>query len=145
MRGFPMRLMTICLCLVLAAGAARAAEKNTLPADTPTEVGGFELACSGVGDEARNDPRWADFPVRIEFANRDAQYLSDVLVTVSDEKGGELFQVSCETPWLLAKLPAGKYKLSGMFEGITKTASFSSPASGQKRVVVTFPEIAGDQ
>lgn len=138
-----MRLISLGICLSVA--SAVAAQASTLPADTPTEVGGFELACTGVGDEARDDPRWPEFPVRIEFANRDAQYLSDISVIVSDDKGNALFEVNCESPWLLAKLPPGKYRVAGMFEGITKTANFAAPASGQKRVVITFTEIAGDR
>lgn len=141
-----MNIYVFCGCLAIAAvaGCAVAEAANELPADEPTTVNGYELACTGVGDEAKEDARWPAFPVRIEFANRDAQYLSDVDVTVSDSHGEALFTVRCESPWFLAKIPPGKYTVAGTFQGLTKTAKFTAPASGQARVVVRYPEVAGD-
>jgi hypothetical protein len=143
-----MKLITFLLCLAIAAVAAyvaaRADDADTMPADERIEVNGYALACTGVGDEARNDPRWREFSLRIEFANRDAQYLSDIDVKLSDA-GGELFAVRCESPWLLADMPPGKYTVTGTFEGIAKTVKVSAPATGQARIVIRFPEVAGDQ
>lgn len=141
-----MNIYVFCGCLAIAAVAACATAEaaNELPADEPTTVNGYELACTGVGDEAKEDARWPSFPVRIEFANRDAQYLSDVDITVTDAKGEALFTVRCESPWFLAKIPPGKYTVAGTFQGLTKTAKFTAPASGQARIVVRYPEVAGD-
>ena len=133
------------IAAVAACATARADDANTVPADQPTEVNGYEVACSGVGDEARVDPRWPAFAVKIEFANNAAEYLSDIDVSVADAAGEALFHVRCETPWLLAKLPAGKYTVAGTYEGITKTAKLTAPASGQARIVIRFPEVAGGQ
>jgi hypothetical protein len=141
-------LFTGCVALaaLAACATARADDANTLPPDQPTEVNGIEVACSGVGDEARTDPRWSAFAVKIEFANRDAEYLSDIDVTVANAADGEvLFHVRCETPWLLADLPPGKYTVAGGYEGITKTAKLTAPAAGQARIVIRFPEIFGEQ
>ena len=142
-----MKGITFWLCAavaaVLAHATARADDANTMPVDERVEVNGFELACTGVGDEARNDPRWRAFALRIEFANRDAQYLSDIDVAVSDASGA-LFDVRCESPWLLADLPPGKYTIVGTFEGITKTVQATAPSTGQARIVIRFPEVAGD-
>jgi hypothetical protein len=143
-----MKLITFLLCLAIAAVAAyvaaRADDADTMPADERIEINGYALACTGVGDEARNDPRWREFSLRIEFANRDAQYLSDIDVKLSDA-GGELFAVRCESPWLLADMPPGKYTVTGTFEGIAKTVKVSAPATGQARIVIRFPEVVGDQ
>jgi hypothetical protein len=143
-----MHVLTFLACLALAAitayATARADDADALPADERIEVNGFALACTGVGDEARNDPRWREFSLRIEFANRDAQYLSDIDVKLSDASG-DLFAVRCESPWLLADMPPGKYTVTGAFEGIAKTVKVSAPATGQARIVIRFPEVAGDQ
>lgn len=140
-------LFVACLALaaIAACATARADDANTLSPDQPTDVNGYDLACTGVGDEAREDPRWKDYAVRIEFANRDAQYLSDIDVSLANAAGETLFRVRCETPWLLAKLPAGKYTVAGTYEGITKTAKLTAPKAGQARIVVRFAEVAGDQ
>jgi hypothetical protein len=135
----------VAIASVVAHATARADDANTLPPDQPTDVNGIEVACSGVGDEARVDPRWPAFAVKIEFANRDAEYLSDIDVSLANAAGEPLLHVRCETPWLLAKLPAGKYTVTGTYEGISKTAKLTAPATGQARVVVRFPEIAGGQ
>lgn len=142
-----MNALTFCGCAAIAAVAAfavaRADDAETMPVDERVEVNGFALACTGIGDEARSDPRWREYALRIEFANRDAQYLSDIAVAVSDASG-PLFEVRCESPWLLADLPPGKYTVSGTFEDITKTVKVTSPESGQARIVIRFPEVAGD-
>ncbi len=144
-----MKAFTFFAGLVLAAAltavTARADNANTLPADQPTTVGGIEVACTGVGDDANTDPRWPQYAVRIEFANARAEYLADIDITISDAKGEVLFSLRCDSPWFLAKLPPGKYTVAGTFEGrLTKTAKFTSPRSGQARIIVRFPEVAGE-
>ena len=138
--------LTCAAAVIVAVSAlvARAQDERAMPLDRSVEVNGYDLACTGVGDEARDDPRWREYPVRIEFANRDAQYLADIDVAVADADGKLLFAVLCESPWLLAKLPPGKYTATGVFENHTKVATFKAPATGQSRVVITFTEVAGD-
>ena len=144
-----MKVVTFLFCLVVAAAlarvTARADDAQILPADQPTTVNGVEVACTGVGDEANTDPRWPAYAVRIEFANAHAEYLSDIDITVSDAKGEVLFTLRCASPWFLAKLPPGKYTVAGTFEDrLTKTAKFTAPAQGQARIIVRYPEVAGD-
>ena len=123
--------------------AAFAANATSLPSDTPVDVNGYQLACTGIGDEAQSDPRWKAFPVRLEFAGGKAQYLADVESTVLDASGKELFRVMCDSPWLLAKLKPGKYKVKGSFRNLVKSSNFMAPKKGQARIIVRFPEIVG--
>ena len=132
------------VAVVLACAVARADDAQTLPIDEPTTINGIEVACTGVGDDANTDPRWPQYPVRIEFANANAEYLADLDITISDARGGVLFTVRCDSPWFLAKLPPGKYMVAGTFEErLTKTAKFTAPARGQARIIVRFPEVTG--
>lgn len=127
---------------LFAGPVARAESFQVLPSDRETTVNGVEVACSGVGDEAREDPRWTAYPVRIEFANARAEYLSDLDISIATARGVTLVSARCESPWFLAKLPPGTYKVSATFKGsLTKTAKFTSPAVGQSRTIVRFPEI----
>ena len=128
---------------VLFWASVAAAESTSLPSDEPVTINGIELACTGIGDEAQSDPRWKAFPVRLEFAGGNAQYLADVDVSVTDSLGAQLFQVRCDSAWLLAKLSPGKYKVTGTFRDLTKSANFMAPKSGQVRIIVRFPEIVG--
>jgi hypothetical protein len=143
-----MNALSLVACFVGAAGltmaAARADDGQILPADQPMTINGIDVACTGVGDEANADPRWPAYAVRIEFADAHAEYLADVDVTVTDAHGDVVFQVRCDSPWLLAKLPPGKYVVAGTFEDrLTKTAKFTAPRSGQARIIVRFPEVSG--
>jgi len=123
--------------------SALAGDVVVLPSDQPTEVNGYALACTGIGDEAQHDPRWKAFPVRLEFAGGNAQYLADVQVSVFDALAQELFKVSCDSSWVLAKLPPGKYKVVGKFRDYFKASNFIAPKTGQARIIVRFPEVKG--
>lgn len=140
-----LKLIGLTAVVLLGNAAARAADVQSLPPDQPVVVNGLDLVCTGVGDEARDDPRWTAYPVRIEFANADAQYLSDVVLAVATAGGEQLFEVTCDSPWILANLEPGKYVLAATYEGITKTEKFTAPKSGQGRFVVRFTEVPGDQ
>ncbi|NOT42806.1 MAG: hypothetical protein HOP13_20190 [Alphaproteobacteria bacterium] len=129
----------------LGCAAAFADDIRKLPPDEPVVVNGFDLVCTGVGEDARNDPRWTAYPVRIEFANADAQYLSDAVLAVAKADGEQLFEVTCDSPWVLANLEPGKYVLAATYEGIVKTEKFTAPKSGQARFVVRFAEVPGDR
>ncbi len=142
MNRFALALMSASVALQLA-GVAAAEEITRLPADEPITVNGIELACTGIGDEAQSDPRWKAFPVRLEFAGGNAQYLADVDVSVTNSAGTELFQVRCDSAWVLAKLPPGKYQVKGTFRNLVKSSNFNAPKSGQARIIVRFPEIVG--
>ena len=132
------------LILVAALGGTALAEGVTaLPDDEPVTINDIEVACTGIGDEAQSDPRWTLYPVRLEFAGGKAQYLADVDVTLLDASGGSLMQVRCDSPWLLVKLPHGKYTVKGTFRNLTKSSNFVAPKAGQARIIVRFPEIIG--
>lgn len=131
--GAAVALSTAC------AGLAVAEAPTELPSDKPVTVNGYEVACTGIGDEAQADPRWKAFPVRIEFADARAEYLADVEATVIDAAGASLFSVRCDSPWLLVRLQPAKYKVQGRIGDTTRAAPFTAPAKGQIRVIVRFP------
>jgi hypothetical protein len=143
MRSF--RLLGLIAAAAVGCAAAFADEIPKLPPDEPVVVNGLHLVCTGVGEDARNDPRWRAYPVRIEFANAKAEYLSDAVLAVATADGEQLFEVTCDSPWVLANLEPGKYVLAATYEGIVKTEKFTAPKVGQGRFVVRFPEIAGDK
>ena len=137
---FPLVLTALSLSLT---ATAIADDTTALPSDMPVDVNGYQLACTGIGDEAQQDPRWKAFPVRLEFAGGNAQYLADVKASVFDATGKELFRVTCDSPWLLVKLLPGKYKVVGDFRNLTKSSNFMAPKKGQARIILRFPEVKG--
>lgn len=110
--------------------------------DSPININGVEAVCTGIGDEAEHDPRWASYPIRVEFSNGGAQYLSGAHVVLGSAGGRTLAALDCAGPWVLFKLSPGSYKLDASLlnnqGGGTRSATFSPPATGQKRVVLDF-------
>jgi hypothetical protein len=127
----------------LACTAAAIAQMSGLPMNTPTTVNGTELVCTGIGDTAQKDPRWASYPLRIEIVGKGGQWLADADITVAKDKS-QLFAVHCGGPWLLAKLPAGAYQISAtLAQGGSATTKAYVKTSGQGRAILRFPDAGG--
>lgn len=113
-----------------------------MPMDTPVPVNGTETVCTGIGQHSQQDPRWLAYPVRIEFSNKGAQYLSGAHVDLSTRSGHTIASVDCDGAWVLFRIPPGVYRVTARLlsqpGGGTASATFAAPASGQKRLVLDF-------
>ncbi len=136
-----MRIWTAASVVFVLAGAAQAQETApVLPFDSPISMREMEAVCTGIGADARNDPRWPAYPLRIELVGRAGEYLGEASVSVS--KGGEsVISVRCNGPWLLLKLPPGAYNVTAEVEGRTMNSRANVAATGQARVVLRFPDL----
>jgi hypothetical protein len=125
----------------IAIGLAWPAGADPLPMDNPSTINGVETVCTGIGS-AQDDPRWKTYPVRVEFSNGGAQYLAGAHVTLSSG-GKQLVSFDCSGSWVLFRLTPGTYKVSATLTeqqaSGERSATFSPPKSGQKRVVIQFP------
>lgn len=131
-------------------GAPMDADTGTqsLPQDRPIAMNGITVACTGTGS-SKDNVDWQAYPARIEFSNAAAQFLSGMHVKLSDG-GKNVADFVCWAPWVLVKAPAGgTYKvtasLSGRADSPVKSATFTVPSSGQKRVDIAFPEIQANE
>lgn len=137
----------MCLSIALAAGArARAAEVETfdLPFDAAQTIEGVEVACTGIG-QTRLEPRWRDWPVRVEFSNASNLYLADGEVVLSTARGRPIVGARCAGPWILFRLPPGDYRVTGRLPGLEarpRSAVFSSPGRAPMRIVLQFTDVA---
>jgi len=135
---------TALICLFV--GPAVAAP---MPMDQPVTMNGITTVCTGIGSDARNDPRWKAYPVRIEFSNGGSQYLIGAHVTLMTAAGKELASVDCHGSWVLFQLPSGNYKVSASLldhpDQPIESARFSPPRSGQMRVVLEFSGVPPNQ
>lgn len=115
--------------------------RGSVPMDTPTTINGIDTVCTGIGDEAQHNPQWLAYPVRIEFSNGGAQYLTGAHVDLSTAGGGRIASLDCNGAWVLFRLGPGLYKVTATLmsqPGGTASATFSPPRAGQKRVVLDF-------
>ena len=141
-----MKLATAILASILAGGlwlfSPFARADQPMPMDAPTTIGGVDTVCTGIGEEAQKDPRWLAYPVRIEFSNGGAQYLSGAHVELATAGGKPILNLDCQGAWVLFHLGPGSYKVTATLMsqpgGGTASATFSPPHSGQKRVVLDF-------
>ncbi len=132
------------LSFATAASATPDAKVATVvPLDRTLEVGGVMVGCTGIG-QTKTDPRWLEFPIRVEFSNPAREYLVGAVVAVSDARGRLVLTVSCEGPWVLLNLHKGaSYKV----EAILLERPASAPRSAtvkatntQQRIVLQFPD-----
>ncbi len=130
------------MALIAGAAGSPAEAQSFVAMDTPITVNGIETVCTGVGDEAQHDPRWAAYPIRVEFSNGGAQYVAGAHVDLSTPGGKPLAALDCAGSWVLFKLDPGKYRVDATLlynqGGGTKNTVFATPARGQKRVVLQF-------
>jgi hypothetical protein len=124
-------------------------DARSLPQDKPIAMGNTQIVCTGTGS-SKNDPRWADYPIRIEFSNGAAQYLSGMHITLTKSGGAQVGEFVCWAPWLLLRAPSGTAtkvtaSVSGDADSPVKGASFKVPPKGQKRVELAFPGMEANQ
>ena len=82
-------------------------------------VGGVSYVSGGVGTESidRLNSLAGGFNLKLVFAGKSGAYLTDVRVAIADTKGRTLVDTTSQGPWLLAKLPAGDYRIVATFDG----------------------------
>jgi hypothetical protein len=109
--------------------------------DPILEANGVKYACAGVGKASRGDPRWTSFPVKLEFAAANGDFLGDPAVAVTDSSGKQVFQAQCNGPWVLIELPAGSYKIhaTGQKGQYAKDFPITVKTGGQTMKTVRLP------
>jgi hypothetical protein len=125
---------------ITAASAYAQGSAGTPPAlqfDTPTTVNGVVSVCTGIGNADETNTKWAAYPVKVEIAGKEGQYLGGATVTIKKD-GSELATVTCAGPWILFKLAPGRYDVTGTIKGEIKTGVVYAPQSGQGRVILRF-------
>jgi hypothetical protein len=138
------RLAAALLIIACATVQAQDTAAPPLPFDSPVSMRQMEAVCTGIGADARNDPRWPTYPLRIELVGRAGEYLGQASVTLT-QNNEAVISVRCGGPWLLMRLPPGAYDVSAEVENVTKTGRVTVPATGQGRIVLRFPELGQEQ
>jgi hypothetical protein len=58
-----------------------------------------------------------DFNLKLVFAMKSGEYLSDVKVSITDATGRTVLDAVSEGPWFLARLPQGNYRVTASSSG----------------------------
>ena len=90
-----------------------------LAADRVTSRNGVPLVSGGVGldSQQRLKALEPDFNLKLVFTLTEGNYLSDVAVSIRDTQGKEVVVHVAEGPFMLVKLPAGKYSVHAVYGG----------------------------
>jgi hypothetical protein len=131
---------------VLASAVLAPAFGDPLPMDRPIQMNGLEAVCTGIG-ETKDDPRWKTYPIRIEFSNGAAQYLSGATVKISHGSDA-ITTLDCPGAWVLLKGAPGDYRVDATIDGSQAkpvTAPFKMGTGAQKRIVLRFPDFQPNQ
>ena len=119
---------------------------GSMPMDRPVQVNGLDTVCTGIG-ESKDDPRWLAYPIRIEFSNGGAQYLSGATLRVS-QGGAVIAEMECPGAWVLLKGTPGVYRVDAAItgsQGKPVNAPFTMGTGAQKRIVLRFADFQPNQ
>ena len=138
------RKFLVLLPMILLARPAPAQEAaQELAMDTPTQIGGIEAVCTGVSLDAREDPRWAAYGLKVEIAGAGGRYLAEE--TIAIRQGGKtLLTAGCKGPWMMFRLPPGRYEVEARLGEQSATSAAFVPASGQGRIILRFADAPGE-
>ena len=126
-------------CLVVTpATAASAANAGGLP--PMHEQGAISYLSGGIGqNEADAIKRVAkQYPLEIEFllkAKAKDEYLANVKVLVKDMHDKKVLEATSNGPFLLAKMPAGKYDIAADRNGKIEHRTVQIAANEHRRIV----------
>ncbi len=82
-------------------------------------VGNVPYVSGGVGLDSidRLDTMAGQFNLKLVFALKSGEWVSDVKVTITDTAGKAIVDTMSNGPWFLTKLPMGKYQIVANFAG----------------------------
>jgi hypothetical protein len=124
---------------LIAFGGAGTDAQAELPAAQTQN--GVQFVTGGIGSDESKSLREAmpHYPLALIFASPEsadvAAYLADVQVAITDSAGKTVLNTKSDGPYLLVKLPPGKYSISANAGGKIQKHDVDVPRSGsvQKR------------
>ncbi len=88
---------------------------------------GVSYVSGGIGADSQQRLKAleSEFNLKLIFTLVEGNYVSDVTVAIRDGGGRMLVEHVADGPFLLAKLPVGKYTVSAIYEGKTQIRQIS--------------------
>ncbi len=101
----------------------------------------------GIGEEDQAMMRRiaGEFPLRLEFSQGErGAYLTDIPVTITDEHGKTVLNLSSVGPMLFVRLPKGTYTVRAESKGVAQSSKVTLNDKRGKRVVLHWNYPAED-
>lgn len=85
-------------------------------------IQGFPYLSGGVSSDEREvmEERGKTYNLKLIFAAKTGEYLSNVILTIREAKGGEIITITTNGPWFYAQLPSANYSITATFNGQTR-------------------------
>lgn len=106
--------------------------------------GQAEFLTGGVGKDESDAILQAanSWPLTLELsqsATPRAEYISDVQITIKDKSGNTVLDMTAEGPYVLVKLPPGKYALDAVYESKNLHREITLQKGRSKRISLMWP------
>ncbi|KAB0632116.1 carboxypeptidase-like regulatory domain-containing protein [Burkholderia latens] len=113
-----------------ASGAYAQSSDDGLP--EVSQQGDVSYVSGGIGKDQstafeRNESAW---PLALRFTGKGGEYLADVHVRIVDGKGTEVLKTDARGPYMLVKLPPGRYTVHASYQGSDETRAVTVGAKG---------------
>lgn len=119
--------------LLLGLAGAALAQQGLPPLQTSGSVS-YITGGIGLDESAAMKTAEKDFALSLLFAqSKRGEYLSGVKVSIKDKAGKTVLETVSDGPMLLARLPAGTYKISAEHEGKVMVKTVRVAAKGVTR------------
>lgn len=124
--------------VLLGTGWQNGISATTLP--SAHQEGGVTWLSGGVGEDESQAIRqvMAGYPLVIEFLGKTQygnEYLANIPIRISDTHGKVILDTQSDGPFMLAKLPPGKYTATASYNGKVENRTFNLTQKGNSRVI----------
>jgi hypothetical protein len=112
----------ICSVLFLGLSVTSFAQEARSQKPEVRTSGDIRYISGGLGKEERDllQHMSKDYNLKLIFAAKQGDYLSNVQVAVKDNQGNTVLDTVAEGPWMYIKLPEGKYAIHAEAQGQIK-------------------------
>lgn len=135
----------VCVSLALSWGGSAQAQRGDADGLPYNEIevtpDGVAFVAGGIGikEQERLNAVAGKFNLKLVFTLHEGNYIADVNVVVKDENGRTVLTERADGPFLMAKLPAGRYTVEATYQGKTVTRTMSVRENGLRTAYLRWP------
>ena len=120
-----------------------ARQHDRFPDNAVERAGAIEYVTGGVGlAEQQQLAAYAedhDYNLKVVFTLEAGNYLADVDVLLKDQRGETLVRDVSDSPFFVARVPAGTYTVTATHDGKMRSRSVHVTADGLRTVYMRWP------
>jgi len=136
------KYINILFCVILLISGCATSQTTgdtSAPSGGKGEYKGISYISGGIGldERERLTNMGKNYSLKLVFAVKSREYLSDVRVKIQDNRGKKVLDAVSEGPWFYADLPTGKYTVSASLSGREKQSA-ANVVKGKTQTTLRF-------